>query len=114
MFLLLNKIVNLSDYKSNSHLSAILKKVYLFVHQKNRRNTNFCDIKSYFYYLRLKKFLCRNISPNTPANSADTLNKNLPDPKSNNSTWIPPSSRHQTLDLFVECFKSNLKQKPLN
>ena len=101
-----NKIVNLSDYKPSPYELAILEKGLSFCPSKKIDEIQFfSDIESYFRRLKLKEFLCNNTSPNTPTNSAGTFNKNQPQSKLNNSNWSPPSGRHQTLDLYIECFR---------
>ena len=101
-----NKIVNLSDYKPSPHELAILEKGLSFFPSKKIDEIQFfSDIELYFRRLRLKEFFCNNTSPNTPTNSVSTLNQNQPQSKSNNSNWTPPSGRHQTLDLYIECFR---------
>ena len=101
-----NKIVNLSDYKPSPYELAILEKGLSFCPSKKIDEIQFfSDIESYFRRLRLKEFFCNNTSPNTPTNSAGTFKKNQPLSKLNNSNWTPPSGRHQTLDLYIECFR---------
>ena len=62
-------------------------------------------IKSYFAVQEIKNFSATIFLPILKSN------KNQPHLKSNDSTWTPPSGRHQTLDRISNASENDLTQK---